>query len=98
MDRLGDVGEDRERECEVEALLERQPLGDEIAPRESRRHAEALAHVEDLLDGVAPEQRSRSDVPGEEPRQAPPTAAEVEHLESPSATAELRENSSFART
>ena len=79
MRRLGQVGEDGERERDVEALVERQPVGDEGRLRQLGRHARVATGVEDRRHRVAAVQPPGRDVPGEIPREPAPAAAEVEH-------------------
>ena len=65
-------------------------LGARVAEGELRRDAALAADVEDGLHRIAAEQRALSGIPDEEPRQASPAAAEVQHrglIEAPVAVA-----------
>ena len=77
--RLREVREHGERVGEVERLVERQPLGEEVALGQRRRHAVLAAHVEDRGDRIAAVEALGRHVAGEEAREPAPAAAEVEH-------------------
>ena len=77
---LRKVGEDREREGEIEWAGKRQPLGVRLAAGEPRGHAAITTDVEDRLGGIAAVEPAGIHVARHEPRQPAPSAAEVEDV------------------
>ena len=75
---LREVGEDREREREVERLLEGEPVREEVAAHKRRGHACLPTDVEDLLNGITPVEQAGRDVARQQAGQAAPAAAEVQ--------------------
>ena len=76
---LREVREDGEGERQVERLVERQSLRDEVRPGQRRRHPALPADLEDLIHWVASVQRARSDVARQVAGEAAPAAPVVEH-------------------
>src|SRR3954454_4591950 len=72
------MSEHREREREVEALVERQPFGEELRSGERRGHLRLTANVEDLPDRIAAVEPAGRDVARQKARETTPAAAEVD--------------------
>src|SRR5919201_5145964 len=76
---LGQVCEHRERERQVELLLERELRRQEFGSRQRRGNSTRATDVENPLHRVAGVEAARSDVACQIARQTPPAAPEVEH-------------------